>query len=377
MAMFISISFHPRSWTELKEKMKHTSYDIEDYDYPVPPEIVAQRPSEGREDAKLLIVNRATGEFEHSYFSAIGDWLDKRDLLVLNDTKVIPARLFGTKDTGGKVEVLLIDPNVDVLKSDGEANTFECIVRASKRPKVGSRLFFSPSLSAEVAGEIKEGKGRLRFISDKPLKEALEEAGTVPLPPYIRRNGKGSNDCDLVDYQTVYAKTPGAVASPTAGLHFTEVLLERLKKQGVKSATITLHVGYGTFTPIRCKDVREHIMHPEYLRIDRDQAEIIRGGKKKGKRIVAIGTTVVRALEFVATKFGSVARFEGLCDHYIYPGYEFKVVDRMITNFHWPKSSLILLVSAFAGRELILKAYDEAIKKGYRFFSYGDAMLIL
>jgi len=358
-------------------KEKEVTYNLEDYDFPVPPDVVAQEPCYEREKARLLVLERSSGKVHHSYFYKITDWLDAADLLVLNDTRVIPARLFGRKETGGKVEVLLIDPNVDQVKTGGKEAIFECIVRASKAPKPGMSIIFSDDLRAEVITPVKDGKARLKFSTDKLIEEVLEKHGFVPLPPYIRRDNQIPLEKDLEYYQTVYAKSPGAVASPTAGLHFSKELLERLAEQGIEIATITLHVGYGTFSPIRTRDVRKHRMHAEYLKIRPDQAEKISDAKRKGKRIVAVGTTVVRSLEFIATRKGEVVPFEGLCDHYIYPGYRFKVVDRMITNFHWPKSSLILLVSAFAGRELILRAYEEALKEGYRFFSYGDAMLIL
>ncbi len=352
------------------------TYNIDDYDFPVPSKVIAQEPCEKRENARLLIVDRATGSFHHSCFYRITEWLNENDLLVLNDTRVIPARLLGRKETGGKVEVLLIDPNVDLARR-GNEDIFECIVRASKPPKPGSYIYFSENLRAEVVDRVKEGKARLRFLSEKPIHEALEKTGFMPLPPYIRRHEQVPSHKDLTYYQTVYARSPGAVASPTAGLHFSEELLKQLKQQGIEIANITLHVGYGTFSPIRVDDVREHKMHAEYLEISREQAEKISVAQANGKRIVAVGTTVVRSLEFVATRMGKVVPYSGLCDHYIYPGYRFKVVDRMITNFHWPKSSLILLVSAFASRETILRAYKEALKEGYRFFSYGDAMLII
>ena len=353
------------------------TYNVDDYDFPVPSGVVAQEPYEEREKARLLVVERSTGKLYHSYFFQIGQWLDEKDLIVLNDTRVIPARLIGRKDTGGKVEVLLIDPNVDIAKSEGRDNSFECIVKASKAPKPGTTICFNKNLRAEVTSPVKEGKARLRFYAEEPIQEVLKSHGLVPLPPYIRRKGQIPLEKDKEYYQTVYATSPGAVASPTAGLHFTKELLDSLSERGVEIARITLHVGYGTFSPIRVKDIRNHRMHAEYLHITAEEAEKISGAVSRGKRIVAVGTTVVRALEFVATEKGKIVPYKGLCDHYIYPGYQFKVVDRMITNFHWPKSSLILLVSAFASRNLILRAYGEALDRGYRFFSYGDAMLIL
>ncbi len=353
------------------------SYDLDDYDFPVPPEAIAQEPREKREKARLLVVDRSTGKLHHCFFSQLPGLLDEKDLIVLNDTRVIPARLFGRKETGGKVEVLVIDPNVDLATANERDVSFECMVKASKPPKQGSLLIFSEKLKARVLEKVREGRTRLKFISGKPIELALEEHGVMPLPPYIKRKDRVPLDKDVKYYQTVYARSPGAVASPTAGLHFSEELLEELSSRGIETAMLTLHVGYGTFSPIRCRDIREHRMHAEYLEVSPGEARKISEARARGKRIVAVGTTVVRALEFLATRKGAIVPYRGLCDHFIYPGYRFKIVSRIITNFHWPKSSLILLVSAFAGRELILKAYREALDKEYRFFSYGDAMIIL
>jgi len=298
-------------------------------------------------------------------------------LLVLNDTRVLPARLIGQKETGGKVEVLLIDPYVWVVSNQNGNQEFECIIRASKSPQKGSYLTFSRELKAKVLCSVREGKTRLKFITEKPFFMALEETGLLPLPPYISRKNNIPFNEDLENYQTVYAQSPGAVAAPTAGLHFGKEIIAKLDEAGIEKAMITLHVGYGTFSPVRTKDVREHQMHEEFLCITHAEAEKIRSARERGKRVVAVGTTVVRGLEFVVQKKGDIVPFEGFCNHYIYPGCRFKIIDRLITNFHWPRSSLILLVSAFAGREVIFRSYKEAIQKGYRFFSYGDAMLIL
>ncbi len=359
------------------ENIDDISYDLNDYDFPVPPEAVAQEPCEVRENARLLVVDRSSGKLHHTLFYKILDWLDENDLVILNDTRVIPARLFGRKETGGKIEVLVVDPNVDLAGADNSDLSFECIIKASKSPKTGSFIIFSENLKAQVLTPVREGKTRLKFFSGKPIRQALEEHGVVPLPPYIKRKNQVPLEKDIIYYQTVYASRPGAVASPTAGLHFSKQLLEKLAASGIETATITLHVGYGTFSPVRTRDIRNHKMHAEYLEISADQAEKISVAKNHGKRIVAVGTTVVRSLEFIATREGRIIPYRGLCDHYIYPGYRFKIVDRIVTNFHWPRSSLILMVAAFAGRRLIMKAYREAIEKGYRFFSYGDAMLIL
>jgi S-adenosylmethionine:tRNA ribosyltransferase-isomerase len=299
------------------------------------------------------------------------------DLVVLNNTRVIPARLYGQKKSGGQVEILIIDYAGPHRKSDDQGKrVYECLVRASKAPKPGARLLFGPELEAEVKA-VCEKTFLLEFFSPKPFADILDQIGEVPLPPYIHRepiNGRAQKDRE--SYQTVYAQQKGAVAAPTAGLHFSETLLKQIRQKGIEIIEITLHVGYGTFMPVRVSDIREHLIHSEYYTITDDAAEKVNRAKTQSRRVVAVGTTSVRTLEFAARHNGIVVPESGSCDLFIYPGYEFKMVDAMITNFHLPKSTLLMLVSAFAGREKILNAYQEAIQEKYRFYSYGDAMFI-
>ncbi len=353
-------------------------YFLSDYDYHLPPELIAQAPAAGRENSRLLALDRHSGAIGHHRFHEIGDLLRASDVLVINDTRVIPARLPGYKSTGGRVEVLLIDFAGGTHRHEKEQHFFECrcLVRASKSPKPGTRLFFGPQLSATVK-DGKDGIFAVEFISDIAFEQVLEDQGKVPLPPYIERQNEDAvavNDHDA--YQTVYAAASGAVAAPTAGLHFTDRLLEKLRTKGIEILTITLHVSYGTFMPVRADDIREHRMHAERYEIDADTAAKFNAAKDSGKRIISVGTTSVRTLEYAADENGRVAAGGGACDLFIYPGYRFKAVDAMITNFHLPRSTLLMLVSAFAGRDRILNAYQAAIDSQYRFYSYGDAMFI-
>jgi S-adenosylmethionine:tRNA ribosyltransferase-isomerase len=293
----------------------------------------------------------------------------------LNDTKVVPARLSGTKETGGKVELLVAEPYKSFGNGNGE--NYQCMVKSSKPLRQDSLVTLQDGTLARVASSPKDGLASVCFLTDEPLLSLLERVGQVPLPPYIRRESEQAAIDDASLYQTVYALRPGAVAAPTAGLHFTRSVLQDLVAAGVETATITLHVGYGTFAPIRNEDIRTHRMHGEYVEISRGASEQIERARCEGRRILAVGTTVVRTLEWVACQCGAVKEFSGLCSHYIYPGVDFRVVSGMITNFHLPKSTLMLLVSAFAGRQKVLEAYREAVSREYRFFSYGDAMLIV
>ncbi|GLI33782.1 tRNA preQ1(34) S-adenosylmethionine ribosyltransferase-isomerase QueA [Desulforhabdus amnigena] len=351
------------------------AYHLRDYSYNLPEELIAQVPSSTREASRLLVLDRSRDVVEHRCFNEVSRYLRPGDLLVVNDTRVVPARLHGNKETGGRVELLVLDPYKSPER--GEAEGYRCLVKAAKRTKPGSVIELEGGERAKVLTPLNEGKAMVRFLSSEPLLTLLDRIGEVPLPPYIRRDDGIAPVNDSASYQTVYASSPGAVAAPTAGLHFSDAMLQELKEGGIEQARVTLHVGYGTFAPIRVEDIRDHEMHSEYVEVSPKASERIGKARKEGRRVVAVGTTVVRTLEWVALKCGALRPYSGLCNHYIYPGYRFQMVDAMITNFHLPQSTLLLLVSAFAGRERILKAYGEAIDNRYRFFSYGDAMLIL
>lgn len=348
-------------------------YRIEDYDFPLPEDRIAQRPRPDRDRSRLMVLDRRGGGREHRRFHHLPELLDARDVLVVNDTAVVPARLAGRKETGGRVEVLVLD-YADALRRAASGGEFvsECLVRASKRPRQGGRLVFGEDLEAEVV-ETRENTALLRFRCRGDLEAVFERRGTVPLPPYIRRP---SDDRDRDAYQTVYASHKGAVAAPTAGLHFTPSLLDAVRRNGVSVAPITLHVGYGTFLPVRVNDIRRHRMHAESFTVPPETAAAVGRARKAGGRVVAVGTTCVRTLEFMADGAGGIRSGSGSCDLFIYPGHRFAAVDAMITNFHLPQSTLLMLVSAFAGYEAVRSAYREAVDEGYRFFSYGDAMFI-
>ncbi len=355
-------------------------FSIIDYDFDLPETLIAQKPAEQRDRSKLLLLHRETGKLSHYEFHELYDFLSPSDILVVNNTEVIPGRLMGNKETGGKAEVLILDyaGGCKKKKDNGEF-ICECLVNASKRPKLGASIFFDHELRAEVLN-FRDGIYTVKFSCTGDLESHIYRIGKVPLPPYISRDKDDTPWDDRKSYQTVYASQKGAIAAPTAGLHFSEEILEKLKLKGVKIIEITLHVGYGTFLPVRVTDIRGHKMHSERYSISKAAAETINQAKKAGQRIIAVGTTCVRALEYASEhasdKNGNVASGTGDCDLFIYPGYRFKVVDGMITNFHMPKSTLFMLVSAFAGREKVLNAYKEAINKRYRFYSYGDAMFI-
>lgn len=346
-------------------------YQRKDYDYDLPEGLIAQTPIPGRQTARLLHLDRRTEALSHRRFLDLPELLEAGDLLVVNDTAVIPGRLLGRKPTGGKLEVLILDY---YRGTTGGERIHRCLVRASKPVRPGMRLIFDRGLNAEVlaAGD---GLCTLRFDCQGDFDTLLGGIGQVPLPPYIRRPG-GQLAADRQNYQTVYAKEKGAIAAPTAGLHFTVDLLNRLMTRGVQLASVTLHVGYGTFVPVRVDDIRQHRMHAEWYRLDQKTADAVNAAKKEGRRVIAVGTTAVRTLEAGSREDGQVVAGSGTCDLFIYPGYRFKVVDALITNFHLPESTLLMLVAALAGRERILAAYREAIAAEYRFFSYGDAMLI-
>ncbi len=342
-------------------------YHLDQYHYELPEGLIAQQPADRRDRSRLLQLERVSGKRTHGRFADLAKLLTSGDVLVLNNTRVVPGRLLGRKESGGRVEVLILDFAEGVVK-----NRFECMVRASKRPKPGSRLLFDDGLQARVES-LNGFTSVLSFTSAAPFEQVLESIGHVPLPPYIRRN---DTDRDHDRYQTVYARHKGAIAAPTAGLHFTEDLLQRLAAKGVGVVYLTLHVGYGTFVPVRVADIRQHRMHAEWFSLSQEAADAIINAKQSGGRVVAVGTTCVRTLEHCAPQPGKIEARSGMCDLFIYPGYRFNIVDAMITNFHLPQSTLLMLVSAFAGRENVLNAYAEAVKEKYRFYSYGDAMLI-
>jgi S-adenosylmethionine:tRNA ribosyltransferase-isomerase len=353
-------------------------YALSDYNYELPEELIAQKPVDRRDQSNLLVMDRRAGKLSHHRFDMLDHFLRPGDVLVINDTAVIPGRLVGRKDSGGKVEVLICN-----FSSNGNPKTlnarrvFECLVKTAKPLKPGRELYFDEGLGAEVI-ERCNGTYIIQFHTEGEFETLLDRIGQVPLPPYISRSPKLEPPCDdRAAYQTVYATEKGAVAAPTAGLHFTPELLEKLKAGGIATVSLTLHVGYGTFLPVRSKDIRSHHMHAESYSIPEQAADKINSARKAGQRVVAVGTTCVRTLEFVSDSAGYVRAENGCCDLFIYPGYRFKAVDAMITNFHLPRSTLLILVSAFAGRQNVLHAYQEAIKRKYRFYSYGDAMLIV
>jgi S-adenosylmethionine:tRNA ribosyltransferase-isomerase len=348
---------------------------MERYDYPLPENLIAQTPCHQRESSRLLVLNRSDGCIEHTHFKDITRWLIPGDVLVVNDTRVVPARLHAVKETGGRVEILVLDPykSPETAASEG----YLCLLKSSKPLRTHSRIRLLDGLSLEVLSPLVDGKARVLFPPSEPLLSLLDRLGETPLPPYIRPENRRVDADDRNAYQTVYASQPGAVAAPTAGLHFTSSLLDHLAESGIERVSVTLHVGYGTFSPVRVDDFRHHKMHSEFVQLSDAAARQIQAARKECRRIIAVGTTVVRVLESVTCSFGELIPFTGFCDHFIYPGYPFRVVDGMVTNFHLPRSSLLLLVSAFAGRERIMEAYGAAIEERYRFFSYGDAMLIL
>jgi S-adenosylmethionine:tRNA ribosyltransferase-isomerase len=336
-----------------------------DFYYDLPQELIAQDPLEKRSDSRLMHLDRKTGEICHQHFTDILTWLRPGDCLVINDTKVIPARLFGRKEgTDAHIEILLLKRR--------DKDVWETLVKPGKKARVGARLIFGDGiLKGEVVDIVEEGNRLIRFEYEGIFEEILDALGEMPLPPYITHKLQDKNR-----YQTIYAKHDGSAAAPTAGLHFTEELLEQVKKMGVSIAHVTLHVGLGTFRPVKVEDVTKHHMHSEFYVVEEDQAKLINDTKKAGKRIISVGTTSCRTLESAADEKGMVKAGSGWTDIFIYPGYSFKVIDGLITNFHLPESTLLMLVSALAGKENIMHAYEEAVKERYRFFSFGDAMFI-
>lgn len=353
-------------------------YQLDDYDFDLPEELIAQQPAARREAARLLTVNRYSGQVHHQKFTDICHFLKSGDTLVVNNTQVVPARLMGKKQTGGKVEVLIINYAEGMMNSPGPGRvSCQCMIKAAKRPRAGTRIDFESGLSARVV-DFHNGVFSVDFSCDGSFEEIIYAIGRVPLPPYIKRTAESAqkNADDVAAYQTVYASEKGAAAAPTAGLHFSKALLARIRRQGVRVVPITLHVGYGTFAPVRVSDIRDHQMHSENYVVPPETADAVNQAKAAGTRVVAVGTTSIRTLEYVADEHGRIRPGSGHSDLFIYPGYRFKTVDAMITNFHLPRSTLLMLVSAFAGKERVLSAYAEAVRKKYRFFSYGDAMFI-
>lgn len=338
---------------------------LHDYYYDLPEELIAQDPLEDRSSSRLMVLDKNTGKIEHRIFKDITRYLNPGDCLVINDTKVLPARLYGSKvGTDAKIEVLLLKRK--------ENDVWETLVKPGKKCKPGTVISFGDGiLTGEVIDVVEEGNRLIKFHYEGIFEEVLDRLGEMPLPPYITHKLKDKNR-----YQTVYAKYEGSAAAPTAGLHFTEELLEEIKEMGVKIAHVTLHVGLGTFRPVKVENILEHHMHSEFYMVDEKDAEIINEARANGGRVIAVGTTSTRTLETVTDEQGIVHAGSGWTQIFIYPGYQFKAIDCLITNFHLPESTLLMLVSALAGRENVLKAYEEAVKERYRFFSFGDAMLI-
>lgn len=339
--------------------------NVKDYDYDLPEELIAQDPLEDRSSSRLMVLDRQTGDVEHRHFTDILEYLHPGDCLVINNTKVIPARLFGVKeDTQAKIEVLLLKRK--------ENDIWETLVKPGKKAKPGTKLVFGDGLlTAEVVDVVEEGNRLIQFHYDGIFEEILDQLGQMPLPPYITHQLKDKNR-----YQTVYAKYDGSAAAPTAGLHFTKELLQKVKDMGVDIAEVTLHVGLGTFRPVKVDNVLDHHMHSEFYMVSQEAADKINRAKESGHRVIAVGTTSTRTLEAAADENGRLYETSGWTEIFIYPGYRFKVIDALITNFHLPQSTLVMLVSALAGREHVLHAYEIAVKERYRFFSFGDAMLI-
>ena len=336
----------------------------DDFNFELPEHLIAQTPLKQRDASKLLVLDKKTGAIEHHHFNEIVEYLNKGDVLVLNDTKVMPARLYGIKeDTKAVIEILML--------KETNPNKWECLVKPAKRIHLGSIVTFSPKLSAKCISVGEEGIREFELIYDGILLEILDELGEMPLPPYIHEKLEEKDR-----YNTVYAKNIGSAAAPTAGLHFTEELLDSIKQMGVQVVYVTLHVGLGTFRPVNVEDINNHKMHSEYYVMNKETSEVLNSAKKENRRIISVGTTSTRTLETIMNLYGEFRECSGWTDIFIYPGYEFKAINALITNFHLPKSTLVMLVSALSSREYILNAYNEAIKNEYRFFSFGDSMFI-
>ncbi len=348
-----------------------------EFDYYLPPGLIAQHPAKTRDQARLLVLNKKGKGIEHKLFIDILQYLNPGDLLVINDTKVLPARLTGRKETGGRVTLVLLSKlNGSEPHLRGE-EIWQCLLQASRPPREGLKIYIAEDMEAEVLHSLEQGSWKLKFRFQGNLRQILTRIGKPPLPPYVKRKTDNWSDEDLEDYQTVYAKSEGAVAAPTAGLHFSMELLKCIEEAGVAVLPLTLHIGWGSFLPLRSELIEDHKMLPEYYSLSETVAKRVRRAKEDGGRVIAVGTTTTRALEQAANGGQGVVSGEGEARIFIYPGYQFKIVDALITNFHLPRSTHLILVSAFAGRELILRAYQEAIARDYRFLSYGDGMMIL
>ncbi|MBE5899911.1 MAG: tRNA preQ1(34) S-adenosylmethionine ribosyltransferase-isomerase QueA [Lachnospiraceae bacterium] len=340
--------------------------NVSDFNYELPKELIAQDPLEKRSESRLMVLDKETGDVTHKHFYDIIEYINEGDCLVINNTRVIPARLYGSKEgTDATIEILLLK-RID-------ADTWECLTKPGKKARVGARINFGDGiLVGEIIDIVEEGNRLIRFEYDGIFEEILDKLGEMPLPPYITHKLQDKNR-----YQTVYAKYDGSAAAPTAGLHFTPELMEELRDKGIRIAEVTLHVGLGTFRPVKVENVLEHHMHSEYYEINEEACDIINSTKESGGKVISVGTTSTRTIESAADENGYLTPKKGNTDIFIYPGYDFKVIDSLITNFHLPESTLIMLVSALAGRENVLSAYEEAVKEKYRFFSFGDAMLIM
>ena len=340
---------------------------VEEFDYHLPPSLIAQYPPPQRGETSLMVLHRQTGAIEHRAFGDIKEYLNPPDLVVMNNTRVLPARLVGKKETGGRVEMLLIPSR------NGMGGEWKALIKGGGKMKPGARVRFEVGLEAELK-EMKDGVAKVSFSGQGKVMDILRRIGHIPLPPYIKR---ADEPLDRERYQTVFAERDGSIAAPTAGLHFTHDLLQSLRENGVRTAAITLHVGIGTFAPVKARDVENHMMEAEWIEVSEESAAEIEDAKACGGKVIAVGTTTTRALESFSDGSGGVKPGRGMTSIFIYPPYRFKVVEGLITNFHLPKSTLVMLASAFAGRDLLMKAYEEAIRRKYRFYSYGDAMLIL
>jgi len=347
---------------------------LTDFDYHLPPERIAQQPARKRDHSRLLVLSRTDGRCDHHRFYELPDFLSASDVMVVNNTRVVPARLVGRKETGGRAEILILNFRGEGQPAD-DGRCYDCLVKAAKRPRPGTRLFFDGGLKGCITAT-RDQTHTIEFNCQGSLAAYLQQYGHVPLPPYIRRSDSPPPVDDDSAYQTVYARHAGAVAAPTAGFHFRPETLTEIRKKGVEIVEITLHIGYGTFSPVRTADIRRHQMHAEWYAIPAQTAAAVNRAREQKRRILAVGTTCVRSLEFSARRDGRVHAGSGMCDLFIYPGFTFRIVDAMVTNFHLPRSTLLMLVSAFAGRENIQQAYRSAVDLGYRFYSYGDAMLI-
>lgn len=352
---------------------------LDDFYYALPPGLIAQHPPERRGSSRLLVLDRKAGSWVHQSFLDLPEYLNPGDVLVVNDTRVLPARLIGKKESGGKVEILLVRKK-EGAEEEPSSQEWECLAQGSGRLRDRTRVFFEEGVEGELRGRTPDGLWRLSLSGreGEDLGLSLRRIGFAPLPPYIHRNGDGAMRAeDRERYQTVYARREGAIAAPTAGLHFSEEILEKIRGKGVQVASLTLHVGMGTFLPVKSEEVEEHRLEPEYFDLSDRTAETIDQARKAGGRVFAVGTTVTRALESSVDESGKVFPQVGQTGLFILPGHRFRAVDALVTNFHLPRSTLLMLVAAFAGRELILSAYEEAVQQGYRFYSYGDAMVIL